>query len=332
MLLRWKGQDTKARKEEKALWKKQIAAPCRPGDRVAIVAPSSPFAMEDLLAGCALLRSWSLEPVYDPAILSRWGYLAGADDLRRRVFLEAWRDPSIKAVLCARGGYGSMRLLSQLSLAELAHTPKRLLGFSDVTLLLNTFVQTLGQIAFHSPMVASKLFLGGTPESQESVRRALFGEELESIFLPIQGRWLQGQSVTAPILGGNLTMIASAVGTPWALDSQGVILLLEEVGESPYRVDRLMQQLRYSGLLGRVKGIALGDMGAYRDQYQAYTTEEMWRERFDLPEEISLLCDLPVGHIHDNRAVPLGAWMTLDAKTQSLRLASQEEVAASQTA
>lgn len=290
------------------------------------MAPAGPFSQEHLLQGCALLRSWSLEPVFDPAILNRWGYLAGDDALRQRLLLEAWEDPSIRAILCARGGYGSMRILEQLPFQQLASQPKRFLGFSDITILLNVLAQETGMISFHSPMVASALFFEGTPSSQESVRRTLFGETLADIFPPMEGTWLQGPQVTGRLLGGNLSLIASSVGTPWQLEEERFILLLEEVSEPPYRIDRMLQQLRYSGLLDRVVGIALGDMGNYQDQYQRYTLQEMWQERLRVPEQCALLCDLPIGHIDDHHSVPIGAWVTLDPKQSKIRLASKQEI------
>ncbi len=303
-----------------------LAPACRAGDRVAIVAPAGPFSHEHLLRGCALLRSWSLEPVFDPAIMARWGYLAGQDDLRARLLIEAWEDPSVRAILCARGGYGSMRLLERLPMADFAAHPKRFFGFSDITLLLNALAQESDLISFHSPMIASPLFFEGSPASQDTLKQALFGETLSDIYAPLSGRWVQGDRQTGRLLGGNLSLIASAIGTPWEIRDQRFLLLLEEVSEPPYRIDRMLQQLRYSGLLERVVGIALGDMGAYQDQYQRYSTQEMWLERLALSAGCALLCDLPIGHIDDHRSVPLGAWMTLDPQASSLRLATAEEI------
>lgn len=300
-----------------------LAAPCRPGDRVAIIAPSSPFAPERLHLGCDVLRQWGLEPVYDPRILDKWGYLAGADAVRAEILQQAFTDPSIRAVLCARGGSGAVRLFDFISWPTLAQHPKRFLGFSDITVLHTAMQQKLGWITFHSPMVASPLFYEGTLESQQRCKQALFAETLTDLCPPIPGEMWRPGRATGRLLGGNLALLVSLLGTPYQPDFRGTILVLEDIDEAPYRLDRMIQQLRLSGVLSQIAGLGLGDFGGpLRDHYQetAYTPREFWLERLPLPSHCPILYNLPVGHTHENWTLPLGAIATLDADHGTLTI------------
>lgn len=300
-----------------------LPPPCQPGDHVAIVAPSSPFAPERLHVGCDVLRQWGLKPVYDPRILEKWGYLAGNDRIRSEILVQAFLDPSIKAVLCARGGSGAVRLFDQLPWNTLAQHPKRFFGFSDITVLHSAMQQKLGWITFHSPMIASPLFYEGTPESQERLRRALFGENLPDLGSPLVGDIWQPGRATGRLLGGNLALLVSLLGTPYQPDFRGTILVLEDIDEAPYRLDRMFQQLRLSGALSQIAGLALGDFGGpLQDQYQQgeYTPRDFWITRVGLPTHCPILYNVPVGHTHENWTLPLGAMATLDANQGTLTL------------
>jgi muramoyltetrapeptide carboxypeptidase len=294
---------------------------CEIGDRVAIIAPSGPFRPEYLHAGCELLRSWGLEPVYESEILEQWGYLAGHDQCRANTLLKAFLDPSIRAVLCARGGYGAVRLLSSMPWAELAKHPKRFFGFSDITILHNALRKNLGWITFHAPMIASPLLLEGTAESIERLKLALFAETLTEICPPIPGTTLRPGCARGQLVGGNLALIASTIGTPYQLDLCNAILFLEDIGEAPYRLDRLFQQLHLAGMLEQVAGLALGDFGGpLQDDYTHYEAASFWLERLPLPFHCPILYNLPVGHIRNNWTLALGAEVILDADLGTLSI------------
>ncbi len=302
-----------------------LPSPCKPGDRIAVVAPSSPFQVDRLHAGCELLRSWGLEPVYDAGILERWGYLAGSDANRKATLVEAFTRQDVSAVICARGGSGAVRLLEDLPWDQLAQHPKRFFGFSDISVLHSAMLQKLNWITFHSPMVASPLLYEGTQESQDRLKQALFGKTLEEICPPIPGTpWRPGKA-TGHLIGGNLALIVSLLGTPYQPDFQDAILVLEDIDEAPYRLDRMMQQLRLAGALDAIAGLGLGDFGGpLQDHYQAedYEPHHFWMERLSLPGDCPILYNLPVGHTHENWTLPLGATATLDAHTGTLRIVS----------
>ncbi|MEM1010468.1 MAG: LD-carboxypeptidase, partial [Myxococcota bacterium] len=197
--------------------------------------------------------------------------------------------------------------------------------------LLNTIAQYARLTTFHAPVIASTLFCQGTQDSQKSLRHALFGTSLEVCFPSLQGTLLKNPyipkqtTITAPIFGGNLSLLVSMIGTPWQIATQPFILLLEDINEPPYRIDRMFQQIKYSGMLDKVKAIALGDFGTYQDQYTSYAHAELWHERLGLT--IPILAHLPVGHIPNNHTVPIGTWTTLDIQQQCLRPATTSEIA-----
>ena len=268
-----------------------------------------------------MLRSWGLEPVYPPAMLEGWGYLAGDDKTRGDWLQGALLDPEIRAVVCARGGYGASRLVEALDWKKIAAQGKRFVGFSDITFLHLAWLQKTSWMTFHGPMLASRQMLEGSQESRDSLRRALFAETLSELFPPLSGTPLQTGVASGTLWGGNLSLLISTLGTPWQPELTDSILILEDVSEPPYRLDRMFQQLRQAGILDSIAGLAIGDMGRLKDQYSSYTSGEFWLERLRLPS-IPIVTDLPVGHIADNRVVPLGAQVTLDAEQGLLSLSS----------
>lgn len=290
-----------------------LPPPCRPGDRVAIVAPASPFQKQWLEAGVALLQEWGLAPVYSPMLFERWGYLAGADVLRASVLQDAFEDDTIQAVLCARGGYGCARLLEHLSWESLASQPKRFIGFSDVTILHLAFLQRTPYLTFHGPMVATSLMNQGTDQSLERTKAALFAETLEALCPPIPAKVLQEGEGEGHLIGGNLALLNTTLGTPWQPDFRGAILFLEDIDEAPYSLDRLFMHLQLAGAFDELAGLVLGDFGPRQDQYQTYDAEAFWRERVALPTGCPVLFDAPIGHIRDNWPVPVGAKARIQA-------------------
>lgn len=296
----------------------------RGGDRVAPVAASSalvdPRGLERLEAGIALLESWGLEVQRQPVHERRWGYLAGRDG-QRRGDLEGAGRSGADLLACLRGGWGSARLLER----PLPLAPRWLLGFSDVTSLLWAQLAQGHGGAIHGPLLTT---LSAEPAwSQERLRALLFGEALPAL----SGVGWVGGVAEGPLLAGNLTVATHLLGTPHLPDLRGAILVLEEVGEAPYRIDRLLTHWRLSGALAQLAGIGLGrfsdcddpdpdgpDGDGDADDAEPgagparFTVEQVLRERTaDLG--IPVLAQLPVGHERGNAALPLGAWARLDA-------------------
>jgi muramoyltetrapeptide carboxypeptidase len=276
---------------------------------VAVVAPSGPCEPAWLDAGCRRLREVGFDVVLGDHVTDRTRYLAGTDEDRAADLARAWTDPDVRAVLCARGGYGAGRLLPLLDWDALAAAgPKLLHGSSDVTALHVAFGARLGLVTSFGPMPANHLLGGDHPdtESFEHMSRSLLSPHLLE---PLAGTHalLRG-TATGRLVGGNLSLVAAMVGTPWiGPPAEGRIVFLEDVGEAPYRVDRLLTQLLQAGWLDGVAGIALGSWDGCGDD-----VEETLAERLT-PLGVPVLAGLPVGHGRPQLTIPLGAEVTLDA-------------------
>jgi len=228
------------------------------GDRVALVAPASPVRADDLERGADELRALGFEPVYDERVLARHGYVAGLPQTRVAALAEAFRDPSIRAVVAVRGGYGSQQLLPLLDPRWIADDPKVLVGYSDITALLAWFT-THGTVAFHGPMAEGRLALGAAGYDRTSLLGAVAQPLPMGTLAPAGLEVFRHGDASGVLLGGTLTQLAALLGTPFAcIPREPTILFLEDVAERPYRLDRLLTQLHQSGMFRRVTGVVLG--------------------------------------------------------------------------
>jgi muramoyltetrapeptide carboxypeptidase len=253
--------------------------------------------------------------VHDERLFARTGFLAGSDDERRAELQRALDDPDIKAVFCARGGYGLMRILPSLDPTAFARAPKPIVGFSDVT-ALHAWAAHAGAATVHGPVVTQ---LGELPpEDAQSLFALLESAEPPP---PAEGlRKLAGAGqVEGVLMGGNLELVSRLAGTPWQVDLNGAILLLEEVGERPYRIDRALTQLELAGALHGLRGVVLGDLLKCQEppDHPSPTAEQVVTERLGRLG-VPVLGGLPVGHGARNRAVPLGIPVALDAEAGRL--------------
>ncbi len=283
----------------------------RDGARIAVVAPAGMFTAERLLRGMDVVRSWGYELVEAPHLHDKARYTAGTADVRSADLNWALTDPDIDAVWFARGGYGTAHLLAQIPWTQLDGRP--VIGFSDATALL-TALQQRSLPAIHGPVLQtlSNDAFGATGAVlvDDASRRALRDLLQNGQWPTLPGELLCGPArpVRGPVVGGNLTVLGSLAGTPWAVRAQGAILLLEEVAEPPYRIDRMVTQLRQSGALQGVLGIALGDFLEPRTD-----AAEMRAVLQDLlaPLGVPVVIGLPVGHGAANLAWPVGGMATL---------------------
>ena len=287
--------------------------PLRPGDRVQLAAASSalqPEAQQRLEAGMAVLESWGLRVEPHPEPLRQWGYLAGSDGQRQGDLR-----PQSPLVACLRGGWGSARLLETTASATGAgpEAPHWLLGFSDVTSLLWAREAAGRPGGIHGPMVTT---LAAEPDwSQGRLRDLLFGAALP----PLRGQGWSPGVAEGPLLVGNLTVATHLLGTPHLPELRGAVLVLEDVGEAPYRLDRMLTHWRLCGALQQLAGIGFGRFSDCDHPESGFTVEQVLRERSaDLG--IPVLADLPVGHEAGNAALPLGQRVRLDAGRGSLEL------------
>ncbi|MFD5751997.1 LD-carboxypeptidase [Streptomyces sp. NPDC127033] len=303
----------------------RTAPPTRParlrqGDRVAVVSPSGPVPADRLDAGLAVLRGWDLDPVVAPHALDvhpRLGYLAGTDADRARDLQEAWCDPSVSAVLCARGGYGAQRMADLLDWDAIrAAGPKVFVGYSDITALHEAFAVRAGLVTLHGPMTAALTFLKD-PRTQESLRATLFEPEsvrtlgLETARALVPGR---ARGIT---LGGCVSLLAADLGTPYARPSAaGGLLMIEDVGEEPYRIDRILTQLLRSGWLDGVAGVGLGSWAECgpSEEVRAVLADRLGGLGVPVVEELGF------GHGETALTVPLGVPGVLDAESATLTL------------
>jgi muramoyltetrapeptide carboxypeptidase len=232
----------------------------RAGDRVAVVAPASPFPAEAFAAGVGELRRLGFEPTFDPGVFRQRGYTAGEPAERARALMAAWQDPAVAAVFAARGGYGSAQVLPFLSIDALRRTAKPLVGYSDLTALLSFLTTRCGIVALHGPCVAAGLDAGPAGYDEPTLVRALMRDEpFGSLPAPGLEALVRGEAF-GPLHGGNLTQLAASMGTPYAFDPPDrCVLFLEDVGERPYRVDRLLTQLKFAGVFERACAVVLGE-------------------------------------------------------------------------
>ena len=232
----------------------------KPGDRIAIVAPASPFAVERFDGGLAELRHLGFEPVHTDAVFARDGYLAGSAEMRARDFLEAWTAPDIAAVVAARGGYGSTQLLPLFDVSTFRAHRKAFLGYSDNTAVLTWLMQACGLVAFHGPMVEGRLARGTNGYDRDTFIRCLCRLEPAGEITAPQLETLAPGEASGQLMGGTLTQLVASLGTPFAFDPPaGCVLFLDEVAERPYRVDRMLTQLRLAGVLERVSAVVCNE-------------------------------------------------------------------------
>jgi muramoyltetrapeptide carboxypeptidase len=297
----------------------------RAGDRVAIVAPASPFPRDEFDAGVDEVRRLGFEPVFDPGVFDRRRYLAGEPADRANALIRAFADPGIAAILTARGGYGSVQLLPFLDAAVLSETPKLLVGYSDVTALLTFLTTHCGMTAVHGPTVTGRLGRGEAAYDRDSFLRALCCAEPAGE-LPAPGlEPLVAGDASGPIFGGNLTQLAASLGTPWAFDPpEGCVLFLEDVNERPYRLDRLLTQLGQAGILRRARALVFGEMPGCDEADGAITAKDICGERARQLGRPAVW-GLPSGHTTGAAiSLPLGVRMRVAAAAASAVLIAEE--------
>lgn len=233
----------------------------RPGDRIALVAPASPFDRREFDAGLSELRSLGFEPVYEETVFARRGYVAGEADVRATAIRRAWQDPTIAALIAVRGGYGSVQTLAFLDPAEARGAQKAFVGYSDVTAVLSFLTGFCNLVAFHGPMVEGKLARGPAGYDRNSFLRCLCRVEPLGELAPPELETVKAGEACGPLAGGTLTQLVSSLGTPHAFaPPTGHVLFLDEVSERPYRLDRMLTQLAQSGVLARASAVVFGEL------------------------------------------------------------------------
>ena len=283
----------------------------RPGDLIGIISPAGPVDESELKPDLELLESSGFRIHIAPHVYDRQGYLAGDDEARLSDLHALFQDRKIKAIICARGGYGTLRLLDRIDYDLIRENPKIIVGYSDITALLMAINKETGLITFHGPMVRGLSALHDN--SRESLFRLISSNQPVS-FSPMAGNPLIVGRATGPLIGGNLSLICHLIGTPFLPSLEGSLLFIEDKGEPLYRIDRMLTHLALAGQLKGIAGliggefIKCGDPSAVDDLLNTAASEL----------EIPLITGFPIGHGLKNTALPLGIPARLDADSMTL--------------
>ena len=267
-----------------------------PGDRLAVIAPASPFKRDEFDEGLAELRALGFVPVYDDSVFARQQYVAGSPEVRAAAVHRAWTDPSIAGLIGARGGYGSAQVLPLLDRDEARRARKPFIGYSDLTAMLTFLTLGCDVVSFHGPMLAGRLGRGAEGYDRESLLNAVGRREPMGELAPPGLEVVHAGEVAGPLVGGTLTQIVASLGTPFAFaPPQGHVLFIEEVGERPYRLDRMVTQLRQAGLLARASAVVIGDLPGCDEPASDLTGRFVMADLFrDFPGPV--LLGFPSGH------------------------------------
>ena len=304
----------------------------QPGDTVGIVAPASNIQRDLLNAGCDMLRRLGYKPFYMDSIFDQDLYFAGSAERRAREVEEMFVRDEVRAVLCARGGYGSNYLLTKLNLEKIARHPKVFVGYSDNTTLLTHFADSTGLVTFHGPMV-TKDFAHADGVDLSSWEAALTGRSEWSVPSDSGMKPLVEGSAEGVLYGGCLSMLAASLGTPYEIRTAGTILFLEDVATKPFQIDRMLMQLKLAGKFENVRGVIFGEMTdcVQQKKDQGYTLEEVVL-RVVGSLEIPVAFGLRSGHVsHRNVTLPIGVRAALSVSSREARLTILESATAPAT-
>ncbi len=288
---------------------KMITPPIlKKGDTIAIVATARKNTDDNLKPAIDLLHSWGLEVIIGKTIGLDKDQLAGTDEQRAEDFQHQLDNPNIRAIWCVRGGYGTVRMVDLLDFTKFKQSPKWIIGFSDVTVLHN-HLNTMGFQSLHAivPISVAKT----APESIETLRTALFGEKLSYEVDPFSMN--RFGKATGELVGGNLSILYSLMGSKSAIDCTDKILFIEDLDEYLYHIDRMMMNLKRNGCLESIKGIIVGGMTKMKDNDIPWGKNAMEivqdvTQKYNIP----VLYNFPAGHLHDNRALLMGNKVTID--------------------
>ncbi len=268
----------------------------RLGDRLAIVAPASHFDRDEFDAGISEIRGLGFEPVYDESVFAKREYVAGAASIRAAAIRAAWQDSSIAGIVAVRGGYGSAQVLPLLDPAEARQARKPFVGYSDLTAILGFLNFNCDMVSFHGPMLAGRLGKGGDGYDRDSFEKALCRREAMGELAPPGLDTIAPGEAAGPLFGGTLTQVLATLGTPYEFKPPtGYILFLDEVGERPYRLDRMVTQLQHTGLLARASGVVIGELPRCDEPSGTVTARAVMADLFgEFPGPV--LFGFPSGH------------------------------------
>lgn len=290
--------------------------PLKKGDTIAIVCPAKklPKNIDDAIS---ILKSWDLEVVIGDTVSAGYHQFAGSDELRTKDLQQYLDDPNIRAIIAGRGGYGTLRIIDHLDFSAFRQSPKWLIGFSDLTVLLSHTFAVLKTQSIHAQMPYT--FAESSTEALESLRKVLFGEALKySYNSKLDNRVGDAEGL---LIGGNLSLLLAVEGSISEMDFTNKILFLEEVGEHEYAIDRMMRTLKRKGKLAQLSGLIVGafnDLGEEKIPFGESPEDIIMEQVKDYTYPVCF--NFPVGHIDDNRAMVLGKKVSLKVQPQEVEL------------
>jgi muramoyltetrapeptide carboxypeptidase len=282
-----------------------------PEDTIGFVAPASPFDSKFFLQGVRTVESMGFRTRVNDEIFEKTGYLAGSDGHRARLINRLFKDPTINAIFCARGGFGSMRILPLVDYDLIRENPKVFIGFSDITALLAAITTRSGLISFHGPVVTT---LSGASEMTCNALLKAVSSEMPLEFQPVSGVVVQAGRAQGPLIGGNLTTLCHLLATPFETRFKNCILLLEDRGEALYRIDRMLFQMKLAGCFDGIAGLVLGSFEGCGSLDGIYKIFQEYFQEIPVP----ILAGFDTGHGEQNLTIPLGIDVTLDTDKQLL--------------
>ncbi len=285
-----------------------------------VVAPAGPVDPEHLEKGLKVIERMSFVPLLGRHVSARTGFLAGSDENRAQDLMDMFVNPDVKAIFCARGGYGVNRVIPLLNPGVIRKNPKIIVGASDITLLLLYLQQKCSLVAFHGPMVAGNFGRHAMKKTKKQFQNLLMGEADGKKLLSPQAKVLRPGVAEGKLAGGCLTLLCRSLGTPYEIETRNKLLLIEDVNEPPYKIDGMLWQLKAAGKFRNIKGIILGEMvncGSPKEKKKSL--EAIYKDVFDACS-VPILHNFPVGHGKEMWTFPIGVDATLDADAKSLQL------------
>ena len=287
--------------------------PVKKGDIIGLVAPAGPLINKDnFTAGIQILENKGFKVKFNQKLLNAKGYLAGSDQERADEFNRLWSDPEVKGLVAARGGYGCLRMIDLIDMKQIGRHPKILIGFSDLTVLLNAIYKKTGLVTYHGPVVTTLASID--KKSHTSFFNVLTGNPLKLI-KPSRIKIINGGKANGILMGGNLTTLAQMVGTPHEIPWTDIILFIEDTGESPYRLDRLLTHLNMAKRLQKINGLILGTFTDDAKKESSILRKTVHGRIIELLKDmnIPIWANFPTGHCRRNLTLPIGVKVEMDS-------------------
>jgi muramoyltetrapeptide carboxypeptidase len=285
-----------------------IKPPClEPGDRIGIIAPAGPVDRDEIRPAIDFLKQKGYQILVSKNLYKKRGYLAGSDDARLDDLLSMFANKSVKAIFCARGGYGTIRLLDKIDYDLIKKNPKIMAGYSDITALLFAIFKKSGLVTFHGPVLRD--LVRGRKNNLADLLKLLSSKIPQELDLS-EGAVIKEGQASGIVMGGNLSLICSLAGTSFMPKTKGAILFIEEKGEPIYRIDRMLSQLRLAGIIDGLSGLIAGSFTGCGDMKHIIRILREITSGTGIP----VVSGLPVGHDRKNKAIPIGIHAELDTK------------------